>query len=87
MRQGAKMTALTPQPFETSENTTKSAAEQTPIFWALKIVVSLRSRFRLISVTPQTDREQALFFPTLKSSGFTCTGACTTRSGAQTAAE
>ena len=32
MRQGAKMTALTPQPFATSEKTTKSAAEQSPIF-------------------------------------------------------
>ena len=70
MRQGAKMTALTPQPFETSENTTKSAAEQTPIFWALKIVVSLRSRFILIFFTPQTAREQPLFFSIEKSSGF-----------------
>ena len=70
MRQGAKMTALTPQPFETSEKTIKSAAEQTPIFWALKIVVSLRSRFILIFLTPQTAREQPLFFSIEKSSGF-----------------
>jgi len=61
MRQGAKMTALTPQPFETSEKNTKSAREQSPILLALKIVVSLRSRLILFFVTPQTAREQALF--------------------------
>ena len=74
MRQGAKMTALTPQPFETSEKNTKSAAEQSPICLALKIVVSLRSRLRLFFATPQTAREQALFFAIEKSSGFAYTG-------------
>ena len=69
-RQGAKMTALTPQPFETSEKNTKSAREQSPILLALKIVVSLRSRLILFFVTPQTAREQALFFSSEKYSGF-----------------
>ena len=47
-RQGANMTAATPQPFATSEITTKSAAERSPFFWALIIVPSLRSRLRLL---------------------------------------
>ena len=70
MCQGAKMTALIPQPFETSEKNTKSAAEQSPIFLALKIMVWLRSRLRLFVPTPQMAREQALFFSIEKSSGF-----------------